>query len=52
MPTTCECGMTLENPIQRTGCRECGAAACRSCAPAVETIPYCRWCAAGRPAAA
>jgi hypothetical protein len=45
MPSQCECGMTLERPSQRTGCRECGTAACGSCAITVETTPYCRWCA-------
>jgi len=53
MPTTsCECGMTLEEPTQRTGCRECGAAGCRSCTIIVDAVPYCRWCAVGRLAAA
>ena len=52
MPTTCECGMTLENQAQRAGCRECGTAGCRSCALVVDTVQYCRWCAVGRPAVA
>ncbi len=41
----CECGMTLESPARRTGCRECGAATCLSCSIVVETATYCRWCA-------
>jgi hypothetical protein len=49
---SCECGMTLEDPAQRTGCRECGAAGCRSCIIIVDAVPYCRWCAVGRLAAA
>jgi hypothetical protein len=45
MARTCECGMTLENPARRTGCRECGAPGCRSCAIEVDATIYCRWCA-------
>jgi hypothetical protein len=45
MPTTCECGMTLELPSSRTGCSECGTAGCRSCSIEMEATHYCRWCA-------
>ena len=45
MPTTCECGVTLEQPSQATRCQECDAAACKSCVIHVETVTYCRWCA-------
>lgn len=45
MHGTCECGMTLEHPAQRTGCRECGTAGCRSCSIEMEAVRYCRWCA-------
>ena len=45
MHDACECGMALERPRGRTGCDECGAPTCRSCAIKVEAGMYCRWCA-------
>jgi hypothetical protein len=45
MPTTCECGVTLEQPGQTARCQECDVAACPSCVIHVETVTYCRWCA-------
>jgi hypothetical protein len=45
MSTTCECGVTLEQPGRTARCQECDVAACPSCVITVETITYCRWCA-------
>jgi hypothetical protein len=45
MSTTCECGVTLEQPGRTAHCQECDVAACPSCLIDVETATYCRWCA-------
>ncbi len=45
MKTTCECGMSLEDPGRRSDCHECGADCCRSCQIDVDAKTYCRWCA-------
>jgi hypothetical protein len=45
MPTTCECGMTLERPSCAAPCQECGTVGCRSCAIYGADYTYCRWCA-------
>jgi hypothetical protein len=45
MSTTCECGVTLEQPGRTARCQECDVAACPSCVVHVETVTYCRWCA-------
>jgi hypothetical protein len=45
MSTTCECGVTLEQPGRTARCQECDVAACPSCVIHVETETYCRWCA-------
>jgi hypothetical protein len=49
MNVACACGMTPEQPSQRTGCQECGTAVCRSCSIELETTTYCRWCAPSVP---
>jgi hypothetical protein len=45
MSTTCECGVTLEQPGRTARCQECDVAACPSCVIHEGTATYCRWCA-------
>ncbi len=45
MSTTCECGVTLEQPGPAARCQECDVAACPSCVIHEGTVTYCRWCA-------
>jgi hypothetical protein len=52
MRADCDCGMTLEGPVQARRCGECGAACCQACAMEIETEAYCRWCAVSRTVAA
>jgi hypothetical protein len=44
MPTTCECGATLE-PGRTARRQECDVAACPGCVIHIETVTFCRWCA-------
>src|SRR5262249_27630678 len=42
MSTTCECGVTLEQPGPAARCQECDVAACPSCVVHEGTVTYCR----------
>jgi hypothetical protein len=48
MTTSCDCGMTLEQPTRRADCPECGTVCCVSCVIEVEEHCYCRWWAPAR----
>jgi len=42
----CRCGLLVERGSERFGCLECGAACCTACAITLESVAYCRYCAA------
>lgn len=45
MHERCHCG-TVRTRSVHLGCLECGAACCLACAVPVESVTYCRGCAA------
>ena len=46
MHSQCNCG-TEERPLAQTlGCLDCGSACCPECAISLESVTYCRTCAA------
>lgn len=47
MQTTCECALLHAGGRRGTGCRECEAPCCPSCAIEIDSHTYCRWCALG-----
>lgn len=42
----CRCGLLVARGSERFGCLECGAACCTACAITLESVAYCRYCAA------
>lgn len=42
----CRCGVDAARGSHRLGCLECGAPCCVACAITLESVAYCRYCAA------
>jgi hypothetical protein len=45
-PRRCRCGLTVDHGFHHFACLECSAACCAGCAVSLESVTYCRRCAA------
>jgi hypothetical protein len=45
-PAQCSCGPDERTSVHSLGCFDCGSACCPECAISLESVTYCRTCAA------